>query len=133
MLPFPLVADWVRSVAPPALARCRIMPNRAAKTPAAQAPPAKAGIAVRWFSGLMGWAPSGTQIQFWTTKRPSFCFRRHLRRLASPPTYPHSLPETPGSVPKPRVSVLIPTFRYARYLPQAIESVLRQDLPDLEL
>jgi glycosyltransferase involved in cell wall biosynthesis len=33
----------------------------------------------------------------------------------------------------PAISVLIPTFRYARYLPEAIESVLRQDFPDFEL
>ena len=33
----------------------------------------------------------------------------------------------------PKVSVLIPTYNYARYLPEAIESVLAQDLPDLEL
>ena len=33
----------------------------------------------------------------------------------------------------PRVSVLIPTYNYARYLPEAIESVLEQDWRDLEL
>ena len=33
----------------------------------------------------------------------------------------------------PRISVLIPTFNYARYLPEAIESVLAQDFPDFEL
>ena len=33
----------------------------------------------------------------------------------------------------PKVSVLIPTFNYARYLPEAIESVLEQDLRDFEL
>jgi glycosyltransferase involved in cell wall biosynthesis len=33
----------------------------------------------------------------------------------------------------PRVSVLIPTYNYARYLPEAIESVLEQDFRDLEL
>lgn len=34
---------------------------------------------------------------------------------------------------EPLVSVLIPTFNYARYLPEAIESVLAQDLAELEL
>jgi glycosyltransferase involved in cell wall biosynthesis len=33
----------------------------------------------------------------------------------------------------PRVSVLIPTYNYARYLPEAIESVLEQDFQDFEL
>jgi glycosyltransferase involved in cell wall biosynthesis len=33
----------------------------------------------------------------------------------------------------PKVSVLIPTFNYARYLPEAIESVLQQDFGDFEL
>ncbi len=33
----------------------------------------------------------------------------------------------------PRVSVLIPTFNYARYLPEAVESVLQQDFRDFEL
>lgn len=35
--------------------------------------------------------------------------------------------------PAPKVSVLIPTFNYARYLPEAIESVLEQDFEDYEL
>ena len=33
----------------------------------------------------------------------------------------------------PRVSVLIPTFNYARYLPEAIESVMQQDFREFEL
>jgi glycosyltransferase involved in cell wall biosynthesis len=33
----------------------------------------------------------------------------------------------------PKVSVLIPTFNYARYLPEAIESVLNQTFTDFEL
>jgi hypothetical protein len=33
----------------------------------------------------------------------------------------------------PKVSVLIPTFEYARFLPEAIESVLAQDFRDFEL
>jgi glycosyltransferase involved in cell wall biosynthesis len=32
-----------------------------------------------------------------------------------------------------KLSILIPTYNYARYLPQAIESVLRQDFQDFEL
>src|SRR5215213_7562073 len=33
----------------------------------------------------------------------------------------------------PKVSVLMPTLNYARFLPEAIESVLNQTLTDLEL
>ena len=33
----------------------------------------------------------------------------------------------------PKISVLIPTYNYARYLPEAIESVLTQDFEDFEL
>ncbi len=33
----------------------------------------------------------------------------------------------------PKISVLIPTFNYARFLPQAIESVLAQEFRDFEL
>lgn len=33
----------------------------------------------------------------------------------------------------PKISVLLPTYNYARYLPLAIESVLAQDFPDFEL
>jgi glycosyltransferase involved in cell wall biosynthesis len=33
----------------------------------------------------------------------------------------------------PTLSVLIPTYNYARFLPEAIESVLAQDCPDFEL
>ncbi len=34
---------------------------------------------------------------------------------------------------RPKISVLIPTYRYARFLPEAIESVLRQDFRDFEV
>ncbi len=34
---------------------------------------------------------------------------------------------------RPKISVLIPTFNYARFLPEAIESVLSQDFQDFEL
>ena len=33
----------------------------------------------------------------------------------------------------PKVSILIPTYNYARYLPEAIESILGQDFRDFEL
>jgi glycosyltransferase involved in cell wall biosynthesis len=33
----------------------------------------------------------------------------------------------------PRISVLIPTYNYARYLPEAIDTILEQDFEDFEL
>jgi len=36
-------------------------------------------------------------------------------------------------ITRPKVSVLIPTFEYGRFLPEAIDSVLAQDLGDFEL
>ena len=35
--------------------------------------------------------------------------------------------------PAPAISVLIPTYNYGRFLPQTIESILRQDFDDYEL
>ena len=35
--------------------------------------------------------------------------------------------------PAPKVSVLVPTYNYARFLPEAIDSVLSQDFADFEL
>jgi len=45
---------------------------------------------------------------------------------------PH-LPDETRHMTAPKVSVLIPTYNYARYLPEAIESVLEQDFRDFEL
>jgi glycosyltransferase involved in cell wall biosynthesis len=45
---------------------------------------------------------------------------------------PH-LPDETRHMTAPKVSVLIPTYNYARYLPEAIESVLGQDFQDFEL
>ncbi len=42
-----------------------------------------------------------------------------------------SSPATGGGAPK--ISVLVPTYNYARYLPQAIESLLAQDYTDYEI
>lgn len=39
----------------------------------------------------------------------------------------------PGEIRNPKVSVLIPNYNYARYLPEAIDSVLEQDFEDYEL
>jgi glycosyltransferase involved in cell wall biosynthesis len=40
---------------------------------------------------------------------------------------------TPAPLPSPRVSVLIPTYNYGRFLPEAIESVLGQEFQDYEV
>jgi glycosyltransferase involved in cell wall biosynthesis len=39
----------------------------------------------------------------------------------------------PFSVPRPTVSVCIPTFNYGRFLPDALESALQQDFADFEV
>ncbi len=39
----------------------------------------------------------------------------------------------PGELRNPKVSVLIPNYNYAGYLPEAIDSVLEQDFDDYEL
>jgi len=39
----------------------------------------------------------------------------------------------PSCLPKPKMSICIPTYNTARYLPEAIESALRQDFTDFEL
>ena len=36
-------------------------------------------------------------------------------------------------MPPPKISVLVPTYNYARYLPETIESILNQDWQDLEI
>jgi Glycosyl transferase family 2 len=41
--------------------------------------------------------------------------------------------QNPGALNLPSVSVLMPTYNYASYLAEAIESVLTQDFPDFEL
>jgi glycosyltransferase involved in cell wall biosynthesis len=40
---------------------------------------------------------------------------------------------TPSGEGAPKISVLVPTYNYARYLPQAIESILRQTHSNFEL
>jgi glycosyltransferase involved in cell wall biosynthesis len=42
-------------------------------------------------------------------------------------------PDVASRLNTPTISVLIPTYNYARYLPEAIESVLEQDFKDFEL
>jgi len=44
-----------------------------------------------------------------------------------------NLIEPPSGGPPPKVSVLLPTYNYARFLDEAISSVIPQDLPDIEL
>ena len=61
--------------------------------------------------------------------------RRHPEQEHAPP-YPsrNDLTNTlQAFMPPPKISVLIPTYNYARYLPEAIESVLMQDFAEFEL
>ena len=58
---------------------------------------------------------------------------RHLN-LAQPQSHP--VYPTHSSLPMaspPKVSVLVPTYNYARFLPEAIESILAQEFTDYEL
>ncbi|MBI3874468.1 MAG: glycosyltransferase family 2 protein [Verrucomicrobia bacterium] len=43
------------------------------------------------------------------------------------------LPKPVSSVASPGVSVIIPAYNYARFLPEAVESALRQDYPNFEV
>ncbi|EEF58246.1 glycosyltransferase family 2 protein [Pedosphaera parvula] len=51
-----------------------------------------------------------------------------LQRRLSPASPPATIP-----VRMPKVSILVPTYNYARYLRETIESVLNQDFEDFEL
>ena len=48
-----------------------------------------------------------------------------------PPSMAASAPR--AAEPFPGISVIIPAYNYARYLPPAMDSVLRQDYPLFEL
>jgi glycosyltransferase involved in cell wall biosynthesis len=61
--------------------------------------------------------------------------RRHTEQEHAPP-HPRCIDLTntlQALMPPPKISVLIPTYNYARYLPEAIESVLVQDFSEFEL
>jgi len=45
----------------------------------------------------------------------------------------YSVTASASTAGRPLVSVIIPTYNYARFLPEAIESVLAQDYPNLEI
>jgi hypothetical protein len=49
---------------------------------------------------------------------------------AGPPAVPGALPPLPT---QPLVSIVIPAFNHARFLPESIESVLAQDYPRIQL
>ena len=53
-----------------------------------------------------------------------------MQRPSSPPLEPMDLPPLPS---EPRVSVLIPSYNYATYLPDAIDSVLAQTYDRFEI
>ncbi len=56
-----------------------------------------------------------------------------MRFDSLPLSVAHRAPHGEAGLNPPKISVLIPTYNYARFLPEAIESVLAQDWPNFEL
>jgi len=44
----------------------------------------------------------------------------------------HDMPACKSFVPG-RISVIIPTYNYAQFLPQCLDSIIRQNMPDIEI
>ena len=69
-------------------------------------------------------------------ERPIRRWANRYRRRPQPapsPGVPAVQPEVAGGAETPPVSIVIPTYNRAEWLPGAIDSVLAQDYPDLEL
>jgi dTDP-4-amino-4,6-dideoxygalactose transaminase len=80
---------------------------------------------------VMRWMPPSASSAAGLLRKPGFASERRETRASVPCAYPGT--RTPGSASSPRVSVVMPVFNGETYLAEAVESVLRQTLSELEL
>jgi peptidoglycan/LPS O-acetylase OafA/YrhL len=92
--------------------------------------------AVVWSAVVFGASLIYAYLSARLLERPVRRWANRYRRRAQPAAAPVVAPahsHVAGGAPVPPVSVVIPTYNRATWLPGAIDSVLDQDYPDLEL